>query len=127
MDLATKWGIVTGGAGFVGQHVVRLLRRHGRPKIVVPRRAQYDLTHEAAVERPYDDARPEAVIHPAAAGSGLEANRANPGRFVYENLVMDALLMAYAWHSEATSILTTPYGTPCKSHDTSPTTEHSLA
>jgi GDP-L-fucose synthase len=91
-----KRTVVTGGAGFLGQHVVRTLQAHGCHDIVVPRREQYDLTGEVAVERLFHDARPQIVIHLAAVVGGIGANRENPGRFFYENLVMGAMLMEYA-------------------------------
>ncbi len=94
--LAEKRVVVTGGAGFLGQHLVRTLRQRGCKEIVVPRRSHYDLTREAAVEQLYHNARPQIVIHLAAVVGGIGANLANPGRFLYDNLVMGALLMEYA-------------------------------
>jgi len=96
MQLRDKRIVVTGGAGFLGEHVVRTLEAHGCADIVVPRRRQYDLTREANVERLYADTKPEVVIHLAAVVGGRGANRANPGRFLYENLVMSTMLMEYA-------------------------------
>jgi GDP-L-fucose synthase len=96
MQLRDKRIVVTGGAGFLGQHVVRTLRRRGCTEIVLPRRSQYDLTREAHVEHLYADAQPEVVVHLAAVVGGIGANRANPGRFFYENLVMGTMLMEYA-------------------------------
>ena len=96
MTLANKRIVVTGGAGFLGRYVVHLLRDRGCTEIMVPRGSQYDLTREANVERFYLDAHPDIVIHLAAVVGGIGANRANPGRFVYENLVMGAMLMEYA-------------------------------
>lgn len=96
MTLVDKRIAVTGGAGFLGRYVVQRLRDRGCTEIMVPRRSQYDLTREANVERFYLDAHPDIVIHLAAVVGGIGANRANPGRFVYENLVMGAMLMEYA-------------------------------
>jgi GDP-L-fucose synthase len=96
MELRDRRIVVTGGGGFLGQAVVRSLRERGCTELVVPRRRQYDLTREAAVVQLYRDARPEVVIHLAAVVGGIQANRLNPGRFLYENLVMGSLLMEYA-------------------------------
>jgi GDP-L-fucose synthase len=81
--------LVTGGAGFLGSHVVERLRASGAEPFV-PRRSEYDLTVEADVVRLFADARPELVIHLAAEVGGIGANRANPGRYWYANLVMGA-------------------------------------
>ncbi len=95
MELSEKRIVVTGGAGFLGRHVTRVLKDRGCTQIVVPHRTQYDLTQEAAVERLYLEARPQVMIHLAAVVGGIGANRASPGRFLYENLVMGAMLMEY--------------------------------
>jgi GDP-L-fucose synthase len=99
MDLTTNTIMVTGGAGFLGQHVVRSLKERGCEQIIVPRRATHDLTHEAAVERLYAEARPDIVIHLAAVVGGIGANLANAGRFLYDNLVMGVMTMEYARRS----------------------------
>ena len=96
MKLRDKRILVTGGGGFLGQQVVHRLRGSGCEHVVVPRRQEYDLTHEEAVVRVYQDAEPDVVIHLAAAVGGIGANRKNPGLFLYENLTMGTLLMEYA-------------------------------
>jgi GDP-L-fucose synthase len=81
--------LVTGGGGFLGTHVVERLRRQGLDPFVA-RRRDYDLTHWDDVARLFADARPELVIHLAAEVGGIGANRANPGRYWYANLMMGA-------------------------------------
>ena len=81
--------LVTGGGGFLGSRLVERLEADGH-EVVVARRRDYDLTHEADAERLFADARPELVFHLAAEVGGIGANRANPGRYWYANLVMGA-------------------------------------
>src|SRR5438270_315261 len=88
--------VVTGGAGFLGSHLVECLRPQGCAEIVVPRSRDYDLVKAQGVQRLFRDARPDIVIHLAARVGGIEANRRNPGRFFYENLMMGAQLMEEA-------------------------------
>jgi GDP-L-fucose synthase len=79
--------VVTGGAGFLGSVVVRRLERDGAA-VVVPRSAKWDLVDRGAVRRLLEEARPDLVIHLAARVGGIGANRANPGRFLFENAMM---------------------------------------
>src|SRR6266568_654209 len=88
--------IVTGGAGFLGSYVVDRLRQCGVRDVFVVRSKDYDLRHESAVRRLFDDVPASMVIHMAAVVGGIGANRAHPGQFFYENLMMGSLLMEYA-------------------------------
>jgi GDP-L-fucose synthase len=85
--------LVTGGAGFLGRYVVDMIRERGAAQIVVPRSAEYDLVQMEAVERIYDDAKPDLVIHLAARVGGIGANLDNPGKFFYDNLMMGVQLL----------------------------------
>jgi GDP-L-fucose synthase len=81
--------LVTGGGGFLGSHLVTRLQGAGH-NVFVARRRDYDLTRYGDAERMYEDARPEVVFHLAAEVGGIGANRANPGRYWYANLMMGA-------------------------------------
>jgi GDP-L-fucose synthase len=91
--LARRRLLVTGGAGFLGKYVVRELERGGCREIFVPRSKDYNLLELEAVKRAYRDAKPDVVIHLAASVGGIGANRANPGRFFYDNLMMGVQMM----------------------------------
>jgi GDP-L-fucose synthase len=79
--------LVTGGGGFLGSHLVERMRGEGLDPFV-PQQRDYDLTLAGDTERLFTDAEPELVIHLAAQVGGIGANRANPGRFWYANLMM---------------------------------------
>ncbi len=95
MRIADSTIIVSGGAGFLGRHVVTRLEAAGA-RCVVPRSEEYDLTTEAAVERLFGENVADAVVHLAARVGGIGANRENPGYFIYANMVMGALMMEHA-------------------------------
>jgi GDP-L-fucose synthase len=89
---------VTGGAGFLGSAVTRRLVALGCPPedVVAVRRREFDLVRQDDVRRLYETHRPQVVVHLAAVVGGIGANRANPGRFFYENLMMGTMLMEQA-------------------------------
>ena len=85
--------LVTGGAGFLGKHVVAELERRGAAKILVPRSADHDLVSGDAVRRLLDQVEPDLVIHLAASWEVSGRTGPIPGRFFYENLMMGAQLI----------------------------------
>jgi GDP-L-fucose synthase len=91
--------MVTGGAGFLGRHVVAGLEERGAAEFFVPRSSEYDLRRQAAVKDALSDARPTMVIHLAAVVGGIGANRAHPAEFFYDNLMMGAQLLHESWQS----------------------------
>jgi len=88
MRIEGKRVVVTGGAGFLGRHLVARLEAMGCAEVFVPRVEEFDLTRAEAVERMFETARPQLLIHAAAVVGGIGANRAQPGRFFYENALM---------------------------------------
>jgi GDP-L-fucose synthase len=103
--------VVTGGAGFLGSHVVQALQRRGASQIFVPRSADYDLRDHGAVIDMLNDTRPEVIIHMAAVVGGIGANRERPAEFFYDNLVMGVNLMHEAWKLGVKKFVT--IGTVC--------------
>jgi len=79
--------------------VVDELRRRGATEIVVPRSKDYNLVEMDAVRRLLRDARPTVVLHLAARVGGIGANRDNPGKFFYDNLMMGVQLIEAARHA----------------------------
>lgn len=103
--------LVTGGAGFLGRHVVARLKAHEGVEVFAPRSADYNLVEMEGVKRLYADTQPDLVIHLAAVVGGIGANQKNPGRFFYNNLMMGAQLIEQARHYDVSKFVAV--GTVC--------------
>lgn len=79
---------MTGGAGFLGSHLVDRLKARGCVSIVAPRSADYDLTTREATRTMYREHEPDVVFHLAAQVGGIGANQRNPGAYFHDNLLM---------------------------------------
>jgi GDP-L-fucose synthase len=88
--------LVTGGAGFLGQPLCQELQKYNPAAVLVPRSARYDLRERPAVRRLFQRHRADVVIHLAAVVGGIGANRAQPGRFFYDNAIMRIQVMEEA-------------------------------
>ena len=89
--------MVTGGAGFLGSHLTtELEQRADDVDVFVPRSDEYDLRRSSDIQRALRDSDPDIVLHLAATVGGIGANRANPGKYFYENAVMGIELIEQA-------------------------------
>src|SRR5438067_7738447 len=88
--------LVTGGSGFLGKHVLDVFARRGYQAVMAPTHADYDLSDSNQVAACIRELQPSAIVHLAAVVGGIGANRARPGEFFYQNLVMGAELMEQA-------------------------------
>jgi GDP-L-fucose synthase len=88
--------LVTGGAGFLGTHVVRKIQAQGCPEVIVPRSREFDLREKTAIIALFEQTRPDLVIHLAAVVGGIAANRQHPGQFFYDNAIMGLQLIEQA-------------------------------
>ncbi|QRG70516.1 GDP-L-fucose synthase [Brevibacillus choshinensis] len=93
MNLAEKRIVVTGGAGFLGRHVVEQLHRASCEHVFIPRSRDYDLRKEPDIQNMLHDFHPDIIIHLAAVVGGIGANQKNPGKYFYDNLIMGTQLI----------------------------------
>lgn len=86
--LRGKRVLLTGGAGFLGSHVLAELKNHSPAEVVVPRSPQYDLRKREDADRLLASAKPDVVIHLAGKVGGIGETKAKPAEFFYDNASM---------------------------------------
>jgi GDP-L-fucose synthase len=91
-----KTVLVTGGGGFLGQHVLAKLRSAGCENVIAPRKRECDLRDREQIARLLNNAEPDLIIHLAAVVGGIGANRLHPGEFFYDNAIMGIELIECA-------------------------------
>lgn len=89
-----KTVVITGGAGFLGSHLVELIKSLGPKEIIIPRSKDYDLREKSDCAQVVKDA--DIVIHLAANVGGIGYNLEFPGTLFYDNLLMGVHLMEEA-------------------------------
>ena len=94
MNLTNKKILVTGGNGFLGKEVVRILKERGVKEIIIPRSKDCDLGILENCKKITKNI--DIVIHLAAKVGGIGANMQHPGSFFYENLMMGVQLIEAA-------------------------------
>ena len=96
---------ITGGEGFLGGHLLKQLKRKNPKKISIVKHSDYDLVNNDDVKRMYDDQKPDIVFHLAATVGGIGINKRNPGKFFYENAMMNLHVMHNAHLSKIDKII----------------------
>ena len=96
---------VTGGMGFLGKHLIKLLSKKKPKKISIVDHKDYDLVDNNAVVSMYKDQKPDIVFHLAATVGGIGVNQKNPGKFFYENAIMNLQVIHNAYLNNIEKII----------------------
>jgi GDP-L-fucose synthase len=118
--------VITGGGGFLGSHVVEKLRTAGCERVFAVRSHEFDLTKEAQVLQLFEEHPADIVIHLAGLVGGIGANKARPAEFFYQNLMMGALVMHYAWKTGTKKFVAAAAGCGYPEHAQLPLRENSF-
>jgi GDP-L-fucose synthase len=87
MDKVSKI-FIAGHRGMVGSAIHRLLIKRGHQNLIKASHNELDLLDPMAVKSFFARTKPQIVILAAAKVGGIQANIENPGKFLYENLVI---------------------------------------
>ncbi|HWG44477.1 MAG TPA: GDP-L-fucose synthase [Gemmataceae bacterium] len=118
--------LVTGGGGFLGNHVVDQLNETDSASVFVVRQRDYDLTHEDQVIRLFAEHPADVVLHLAGYVGGIGANKARPADFFYRNLMMNTLTLHHAYKSGVKKVIAAAAGCGYPEHAPMPLKEESF-
>ncbi len=85
--------VITGGKGFLGNHLIHNMKARGYRNIAVADLPEYNLVKAEGVAGLYEDLKPDIVIHLAAKVGGIGFNQENPASLFYENAMMGIQLL----------------------------------
>ena len=90
--------LITGGSGFLGNNLREHLPKHLGEEYSLSYIGSkvYDLRNQHACRKALEYYNPDIIVHAAGSVGGIGANRDNPGKFMYENLIMGANLIEAA-------------------------------
>ena len=96
---------ITGGKGFLGKHTRKRLEQRNCKKISIVDHKKYNLVNGRDVQRMYDDQKPDIVFHLAAVVGGIGINQKNPGKFFYENAMINLQVIHGAYLNKVEKII----------------------
>ena len=104
--LANKKISITGGEGFLGRYVINALKKKNCKSISIVSHKEFDLVNSDDVRRMYLTQKPDIVFHLAAAVGGIEINQKNPGKFFFENAIMNLQVIHEGFKNNIEKIIT---------------------
>ncbi len=96
---------VAGHRGMVGSAIVRELQRQGYSNIITRTHSELDLINQAAVNRFFEEEKPEYVFLAAAKVGGIIANQSALADFMYQNMMLEMNVIHAAWQNGCRKLL----------------------
>ncbi len=96
---------VAGHRGLVGSAICRVLANEGYTKVVQRTHAELDLESQSAVEKFFEQEKPEYVFMAAARVGGIMANKTYPAEFIYNNLQIQNNLIDASYRHKVKKLL----------------------
>ena len=96
---------IAGHRGMVGSAIVRRLEENGYTNIIYRTSAELDLRNQAAVEKFFEEEKPEYVFLAAAKVGGIHANNTYPAEFIYDNLMIETNIINSSYKNKVKKLL----------------------
>lgn len=96
---------IAGHRGMVGSAIVRRLEENGYTNIICRTSTELDLRNQAAVEKFFEEEKPEYVFLAAAKVGGIHANNTYPAEFIYDNLMIETNIINSSYKNKVKKLL----------------------
>jgi len=96
---------VAGHTGMVGSAIVRKLKVEGYNNLILRTHQELDLLNQSAVNKFFEEEKPEYVFIAAAKVGGILANNTYRAQFIYENLMIEANIIHAAHENKVKKLL----------------------
>ncbi len=96
---------IAGHRGMVGSAIMRKLEEEGHEVLITRKSSELDLRNQSAVQRFFQQERPEYVFLSAAKVGGIHANNVYRGDFIYDNLMIECNVIRESHLSQVKKLL----------------------
>ncbi|HNS79856.1 MAG TPA: NAD-dependent epimerase/dehydratase family protein [Kiritimatiellia bacterium] len=118
--------LITGATGFLGHHVLPVMRKEFDAEIIAVGSRNYDLLKPGEPDRMMQEIKPDCVLHMAAKSGGIIDNKARPADYFYQNLFMNLHTFEAAFRHGAKKFMTFMGGCSYPATATSPIGEDQM-
>ena len=118
--------LITGATGFLGSHVVPVLKKKYDAEVIPVSGKDYDLRQQAEVKKLFETVSPTVVVHLAARVGGILSNKKYPVEFYYDNILINTHVVHEAYLAGVKKLVMTFGGCSYPANAKSPIDESQL-